>query len=98
MVRGFEIVYEIISDLSKWKPRKQKLTGAIYKEKNGQTETKLKQLFTTWECPSYKKSSQQLPSCVIATRLAVLQNVFLLWARKDVEKVFEETVYKKYEE
>ena len=45
---------------------------------------KLQEIFTT-------------VAIVCATRLAVLQNVFAiipLWARKDVEKVFEETVYK----
>ena len=40
-------------------------------EKQGQKEP-----LTTWECQNYKKSSQQLPSCVTATRLAVLQKYF----------------------
>ena len=40
-------------------------------KKQGQKEP-----LTTWECQNYKKSSQQLPSCVIATRLAVLQKYF----------------------
>ena len=58
-----------------------------------------KEFLTTWERPHDKKSSQLLPSCDIATRLAVLQNFFaitLLWARKDIENVFEETAYKYY--
>ena len=37
-----------------------------------------KVLLTSWECLSYKKSSQTLPSCVIKERLAVLQNVFAI--------------------
>ena len=40
-------------------------------EKQGQKEP-----LTTWEWQNYKKSSQQLPSCVTATRLAVLQKYF----------------------
>ena len=66
------------------------------KKKNGETERKralynlrmpkLQEIFTTVAivCHCYE-------------RLAVLKNVFtiiLLWARKYVEKLFEETVYK----
>ena len=72
------------------------LAGAIYKEEKWGNGDK-KKLLTIWECLNHKKSSLQSPSCVIATRLAVLENVFaiiLLWATKDVEKRFEETVYK----
>ena len=78
------------------KASKKKVNWSYWQRKKmDKRRQNLKELFTTWECPNYKKSSQQLPSC--ATRLAVLQNVFatiLLWARKDVaEKVFEEIVY-----
>ena len=55
-----------------------------------------KELLTILKCLNYKKSSPQVPSCFIAMRLAVFHNVFaivLLWARKDVEKLFEETVW-----
>ena len=93
------------------------LAGAIYKDKKWENGDKK----SSWKGPNYKKSSQQLPLCVIVTtdllfrmpklqeifttaaivfhryeRLAVLQNVLaiiVLWARKDVEKRFEETVH-----
>ena len=57
-----------------------------------------KELFTNSECLNYKKSSQQLPLCVIATRDSLFFANILLWARKDVETLFEETVYKKDKE
>ena len=81
------------------KALKKSLAGAtvvLTKKKNGETETKraldylrmpkLQEIFTTVAivCHRYE-------------RLAVLQIVFatiLLWARKDVEKLFKETVYK----
>ena len=55
-------------------------------------------LYCTWKCLSYKESSQQLPSCHPYERLAFLQNVFaiiLLLARKDVGKLFEDTLSSK---
>ena len=83
-----------LKQVTAWKKRSRS-----YLQRRKIKKQRQKELFTAWECLNYKKSSQQLPSCVIciATRLAVLQNVFaiiLLWARKDVEKLFEETVYK----
>ena len=72
------------------------LAGAISKKKNGETETKkaidyltmpkLQEIFTTVAIV-----------CLCYKRLAVLQNVFtilLLWARKDGDKLLEETVHK----
>ena len=41
MARGFENFYEIILDLSKWKPWKKNLTGAIYKEKKWRNGDKI---------------------------------------------------------
>ena len=35
-----------------------------------------KEFFTTWECLNHKKSSQQLPSCVIATRDSLFSKMF----------------------
>ena len=51
-----------------------------------------KELLTTWKCLNFKKSSQQLPSCLIATGagLAVLFSpLFWIWARKDIEELFQ---------
>ena len=42
MARGFENAYEIISDLSKWKPRKEISRSYLQRKKNGETETKFK--------------------------------------------------------
>ena len=66
MARGFENVCEIISDQSKWKPRKK--LSRSYLQRRKMENQRQKELLTTWECLNYKKSSQQLPSCVIATR------------------------------
>ena len=74
MVRGFENVCEIISDKSKWKLIKN-LAPELFTKKKMEKQRQ-KEPFTTWECQNYKKSSQQLPSCVIATRLAVLRKYF----------------------
>ena len=35
-----------------------------------------KELLTTWKRPNYKKSSQQLPLCVIATRDLLFSTLF----------------------
>ena len=37
-----------------------------------------KKLLTTWQCLNYKKSSQQLPSCVFATRDSLFCKMFSL--------------------
>ena len=93
MARGFENVCEIISDWDKWKLRKKFSRSYLQRRKNGETETKkaidylampkLQEIFTTVAIVRYE-------------RIAVLQNVFaiILWARKDGEKLFEETVHK----
>ena len=93
MTRGFENVCEIISDCSKWKLWKR--FSRSYLQRGKMEKRRPKKLLTTWQCLNYKKSSQKL--CLRYERLAVLQNVFaitLLWARKDGEKLFEETVHK----
>ena len=90
MARGFENFYEIISDYSKW---------SYTRKKNGETGTKraldylrmhkLQEVFTT--------AADRVSSLDYRYEtLAIVQNVFaiiLLWARKDLEKLFEETVY-----
>ena len=48
------------------------------KRKNGETETKKLRLLTTRQCLNYKKSSQQLPSCVFATRDSLFCKMFSL--------------------
>ena len=57
-----------------------------------------KKFLTIWECLNHKKIFTTVAIvCYRHGRLAVLQNVFaiiLLCATKDVEKRFEETVYK----
>ena len=51
------------------------LAEAIYKEKKMEKQRHL-ELFTTWEGLNYKKFSQQLPSCVIATRDSLFCKMF----------------------
>ena len=87
MARGFENFYEIISDYSKW---------SYTRKKNGETGTKraldllkLQEILTT--------AADRVSSLDYRyVRLAVVQIFFaliLLWAIKDVEKLFEETEY-----
>ena len=47
-----------------------------YLQRGKMEKQRQKEPFTTWECLNYKKSAQHLPSCAIATRLAVLQKCF----------------------
>ena len=52
------------------------LAGFIYKEekwRNGE-----KKILTTCQCLNYKKSSQQLPSCVFTTRDSLFYKMFSL--------------------
>ena len=67
------------------------LRGGILKKMEKRRQ---KEFLTTWGCVNNKKSSQQFPSCVIATRLQNVFAIILTWTRKEVEKLFEETVYK----
>ena len=95
IARGFENVCEIISDQSKWKPRKKLIKSYLQRRK--MENQRQKELLTTWECPKKETFTTVDIVCHCYERLAVLQNVFgiiMLWARKDVEKLFEETVYK----
>ena len=66
------------------------------KKKNGETETKKAVDYLTM--PKLQEIFTLVAIvCLRYERLAVLQNVFaiiLLWARKDGEKLFEETVHK----
>ena len=60
---------------------------------------KQKEFLTTWECLNCMQENFTTVAIVCHRYeiLAVLQNVFaiiLLWASEDVEKLFEETVYK----
>ena len=66
MARGFENAYEIISNLSKWKPPKK--ISRSYLQRRKMEKRRPKKLLTTLQCLNYKKSSQQLSSCVIAMR------------------------------
>ena len=88
----FVRLFRIKASENLWKS----LGRAITKKKNGETETKkaldylrmpkLQEIFTTVAIVCHRYES-----------LVVLQNIFaiiLLWARKDGEKLFEETVYK----
>ena len=76
----------------------KKLARTIYKEEKWTKGEKKSSLQLKNASTSYKKFSQHRAIvCHRYERLAVLQNVFaiiLLWARKDVENLFEETVYK----
>ena len=71
------------------KASKKANQGLFTKRKNGERETK---------SLNYKKCLQQLPSHRVSSlpETRCFANVFaiiLVWARKDVEKLFEETVY-----
>ena len=50
-----------------------KKISRTYLQRRKMEKQRQKEPFTTWECLNYKKSSIQFPSCVIGTRLAVLQ-------------------------
>ena len=47
-------------------PRKK--SSGSYLQRRKIDQRRQKELMTTWESLNYKKSSQQLPSCVVATR------------------------------
>ena len=56
-----------------------------------------KELLTTQECLNYKKSSQQLPSCLICNKDVLFCKCFRHYSalsKKRHEKLFEETAYK----
>ena len=74
MARGFEIVCEIISDWGKWKLRKN--FSRKYLQRRKMEKRRPKKLLATWQCLNYKKSSQQLPSCVFATRDSLFCKMF----------------------
>ena len=76
MARGFENVCEIISDWGKWKLRKK--FSRSYLQRRKMEKRRPKKLLTTWQCLNYKKSSQQLPSCVFATRDSLFCKMSLL--------------------
>ena len=65
-----------------------------YLQRKKMEKRKHLELFTNWEGLNYKKFSQQLPSCVIATRDSLFCKMFspslniLLRARKSVKKLF----------
>ena len=81
--------------LSTWKLRK-KLSRSYLR--TGKIEKgKQKEFLITWESLNYNKCLQQLPSHSVSSlpETRCFANVFviiLVWARKDVEKLFEETV------
>ena len=72
MARGFENVFLDYFGLRQVKALKNVWQELFTKKKNGETETK--ELLPT--CLNYKKSSQQLPSCVIATRDSLFCKMF----------------------
>ena len=55
MARGFENAYEIISDLSKWKPRKKISRSYLQRKKNGETETKFKRALHNLRMPKLQE-------------------------------------------
>ena len=75
MARGFENVCEIISDWGKWKL--QKKFSRSYLQRRKMEKRRSKRLLTTRQCLNYKKSSQQLPSCVFATRDSLFCKMFV---------------------
>ena len=74
MARGFENVCEIISD---WGSESFGRSRS-YLQRRKMEKQRRKKLLTTWQCLNYKKSSQQLPSCVFATRDTLFCKMFLL--------------------
>ena len=84
MARGFENVCEIISDWGKWKLRKK--FSRSYLQRRKMKKRRPKRLLTTWQCLNYKKSSQQLPSCVFAKRDSLFCKMFLLLFFFELEK------------
>ena len=72
--RGFCNVCEIISDLASESLEKTLSWSYFKKKKNGETEEK--EFLTTLERLNRKKSSQQLASCVIATRDSLFCKMF----------------------
>ena len=95
MAHGFENVCEILF-LIKARECLEKKHSRSYLQRRKMENQRQKELFTTWECLNYKKSSQQLPSCVIAMKDSLFCKCFRHYSAvsKDVEKLFEETVYK----
>ena len=75
MARGFENICEIISGLiSKWKAGKKFSRGYLQRRK--MKKQRQKEFLTTWECLNDKKSSQQLPLCVITMRDSLFCKTF----------------------
>ena len=81
---GFENVCEIISDWGKWKLRKK--FSRSYLRRRKMEKGRPKKLLTTWQCLNYKKSSQQLWSCVFATRDSLFCKMFSLFFFFEQEK------------
>ena len=55
-----------------------------------------KKLLTTWQCLNYKKSSQQLPSCVFATRDSLFCKMFSLlffFEQEKTVRIFSKKLY-----
>ena len=79
-------VCEIISDWGKWKLRKK--FSRSYLQRRKMEKRRPKKLLTTWQCLNYKKSSQQLPTCVFATRDSLFCKMFsLLFFFEQVSKI-----------
>ena len=93
MARGFENVWDYFG-LKKVKSSKKVQQELFTRKKN--IETGQKKLLTTLECLNYKKSSQQLPPCVIAMRDSQICEMFsrLIWFErvKVLKKLFGKTV------
>ena len=94
MARGFENVCEIISDWGKWKLRKK--FSRSYLQRRKMEKRRPKKLLTTWQCLNYKKSSQQLPSCVFATRDSLFCKMFSLLFFFEQEKTVKNVSKKLY--
>ena len=61
--------------ISKWKPRK-KFSRSYLQGRNLDKWSQKEFLMTTWEYLNCKKTSQQLPSCVIVTRESLFCKIF----------------------
>ena len=63
-----------IKQVKTWKPPKK--FSRSYLQRRKMEKRRQKEFLTTWECLNCKKSSQQLPSCVIAPRDSLFRKIF----------------------
>ena len=75
MARGFENVCEN-HDFGLKQVKTSKKLSKSYLQRRKMEKQREKEFFTTKACLTYKKSSQQLPSCVIVTRDSLFCKMF----------------------